>query len=144
MGRVGPRATSPAVKSGADIMTAPDQMVARSLAEALVKDGLADRVNISAMGHSVYRWDGVGQDGVGKDGVGKDGVGQDGVAGLDAAIVSDPECFMIIKTTTDAIAALKARATELHPYDVPAFVVFDVDQTLSDQKFSDWITNSIF
>lgn len=98
-------------------MTAPDAAHARAIADALVREQLAACVNISAPGHSVYRWP----------------------PGPDGTIVSETKCTMIIKTSARALPALRKRALALHPYDQPAFLALTADPDLSDAGFLSWV-----
>ena len=70
------------------------------LAKTLVERGLASCVNVLPGVTSVYRWEG--------------------------AIKSDPEQQLIIKTLTERVQALEVAMKQLHPYDVPEFIVLPV------------------
>jgi periplasmic divalent cation tolerance protein len=70
------------------------------LAKTLVERGLASCVNVLPGVTSVYRWEG--------------------------AIKSDPEQQLIIKTLTERVEALEVAMKQLHPYDVPEFIVLPV------------------
>ena len=76
------------------------------LARSLVERGLAACVNVVPGVTSVYRWEG--------------------------KIHSAPEQQLIIKTTSDRVDALQAVVKELHPYDVPEFVVLPVSGVSDD------------
>lgn len=81
------------------LVTAPPGAPAAELARALVTERLAACVNVLGGVTSVYRWEG--------------------------AVQSDAEALLLIKTRADRLAALEARVGELHPYDVPEFVVLE-------------------
>jgi periplasmic divalent cation tolerance protein len=68
-------------------------------ARVLVSERLAACVNVLPPMMSVYRWK--------------------------EAIEEDREQQLVIKTMTDRVAAIEARFRELHPYDVPEFVMLD-------------------
>lgn len=72
---------------------------AAAFARVLVNDRLAACVNVLPPMTSVYRWKG--------------------------AIEEDREQQLVIKTTSDRIAAIEARFRELHPYELPEFVILD-------------------
>ena len=72
----------------------------RTLAEILVNERLAACVSVLPEMESTYRWKG--------------------------GVQSDRERQMVIKTTADRLPKLEARVRELHPYDVPEFVVLPV------------------
>jgi periplasmic divalent cation tolerance protein len=76
--------------------TLPVDADAARFARALVDERLAACVNLLPM-ESVYRWEG--------------------------RIEHEPERQLIIKTTRDRTIALWERVRELHPYEVPEFVV---------------------
>ena len=88
---------------------------AAELARTLVEQRLVACVNIVAGVTSVYRW--------------KDGVEQ------------DEEQLLVIKTTTDMLEALQARLRELHPYELPEFVVIQVSG--GSQAYLGWLCGSV-
>ena len=88
---------------------------AAELARTLVEQRLAACVNIVAGVTSVYRW--------------KEGVEQ------------DEEQLLLIKTTMDMIEALKARLRELHPYELPEFVVIQVSG--GSEAYLGWLCGSV-
>lgn len=73
---------------------------ATTLARTLVEERLAACVNVLPPMSSIYRWK--------------------------ATIEQDREQQLIIKTTAGRVAALEARLRELHPYEVPEFLVLRV------------------
>lgn len=73
---------------------------AEALAEALVEARVAACVNVLPPMRSVYRWEGSVQ------------------AGMEQQV--------IIKTTRAQVPALWERLADLHPYDVPEFVVVPI------------------
>ena len=87
---------------------------AQTLASILVTERLAACVNVLAEMDSTYRW--------------KDGV------------ESERERQIVIKTTAARVPALEARLHELHPYDVPEFVVLPIAG--GSAKYLDWIRES--
>lgn len=70
------------------------------LARTLVERGLASCVNVLPGVTSVYRWE--------------------------ERIKADPEQQLIIKTTAGRVEALSAAIHELHPYDIPEFIVLPI------------------
>ena len=70
------------------------------MARPLVERGLASCVNVVPVITSVYRWE--------------------------EQIKADPEQQLIIKTTAGRVDALSAAIHELHPYDIPEFIVLPV------------------
>ena len=80
--------------------TVPLDLDAAALARTLVEERLAACAHIHAPITSVYRWNGKVQE--------------------------DGERQMTLKTTAARLDALLARIRELHPYDVPEFVVIPI------------------
>ena len=87
---------------------------ATAFAETLVAERLAACVTVQAPMDSVYRWKG--------------------------SVEHDRERQIAIKTTADRVAALAARIRELHPYEVPEFLVTPV-VTGSDDYLA-WLRES--
>ena len=103
-------------------MTHPAQQVALVLttfgvgqavavARVLVEERLAACVNVLPAMTSIYRWDG--------------------------AVQQDAEEQVVIKTTADRVEALQARLRELHPYELPEFLVIGVDS--GSEKYLEWV-----
>lgn len=93
-------------------VTAPDAEVARSLARALVAERLAACVNVVPGVCSIYRWEGEVQE--------------------------DDEVLLVIKTREDRLAALSARVTDLHPYDLPEVLALPV--VGGSAGYLDWVS----
>lgn len=97
------RRTSEIVSSAAEsrpvivLTTLGAQTDAAAFARVLVDERLAACVNILPEMTSVYRWEGT--------------------------IEEDREQQLVIKTTSDRVEALEARLHELHPYELPEFLV---------------------
>ena len=87
---------------------------ARSLAHALVERRLAACVNIVAPVHSVYRWQEV--------------------------VETTDELLLVIKTVADKVEALEAAVRELHPYELPEFVILAVEAV--EPKYMAWLVAS--
>ena len=49
----------------------------------------------------------------------------------------DAERQVVIKTTRDRLEALRKRIHELHPYELPEFVVIDIDG--GSDAYLDWV-----
>jgi periplasmic divalent cation tolerance protein len=82
------------------LTTLPADADAAGFARALVEERLAACVNLLAQTESVYRWEG--------------------------RVEQEPERQLIIKTTKDRTVALWERVRELHPYEVPEFIVLPI------------------
>lgn len=95
------------------VTTPPDR--AHAIAEALVGRELVACVNIVALVHSVYRWQG--------------------------AVAHDDEALLVIKTTRAAVAPLTAALTELHPYENFELVALDVAD--GAPAYLDWIAGAV-
>ena len=87
---------------------------AAAFARAIVEERLAACVNLLPPMESVYRWEG--------------------------AIEQETERQVIIKTSKDRVVALWERVRELHPYDVPEFVVLPIVD--GNDAYLRWIAES--
>ncbi|MHB8417348.1 MAG: divalent-cation tolerance protein CutA [Myxococcales bacterium] len=81
------------------LSTAPAS-AARRLARALVRERLCACVNVVPGLTSVYRWKG--------------------------RVHEDAECLLVMKLPARALAALRRRLVELHPYELPELVALPV------------------
>jgi periplasmic divalent cation tolerance protein len=70
-----------------------------ALGKTLVDERLAACVNVLPAMVSIYRWKG--------------------------AVEQDKEHQILIKTTADRLAGLESRIRQLHPYELPEFLVMD-------------------
>jgi periplasmic divalent cation tolerance protein len=84
---------------------------AEPLARQLVEERLAACVNVHGPMVSLYRWQG--------------------------RLEREPERQLVIKTTRDRLAALESRLRELHPYELPEFLVLPVDA--ASDAYSEWV-----
>jgi periplasmic divalent cation tolerance protein len=87
---------------------------AEKFATQLVEARLAACVNVLPSMRSVYRWS-------------------------DAVERAD-ERQLVIKTTTEQVTAIEARIRELHPYDVPEFIVIPIVQGSAD--YLSWLAEN--
>ena len=87
---------------------------AAAFARVLVSDRLAACVNVLPPMTSLYRWKG--------------------------AIEEDSERQLVIKTTADRVAAIEARFNELHPYELPEFIVLNAGASAS---YLEWLGQSV-
>ena len=85
---------------------------AEGLARTLVDEGLAACVNILPVMRSVYRWQ--------------------------SAVHHDDERQLVIKTTTERLAALEARIKALHPYELPEWLVISAD---ASEAYAQWLVD---
>ena len=97
------------------LVTGPDETTLESMAECVVAEGLAACVNIIPDVRSVYRWR--------------------------EQVETGREALAIIKTTRSAVEDLQSRVLDLHPYEVPEFIVLPVDS--GNPSYLDWVTTSI-
>jgi len=96
------------------LTTLPADADAEAFAAALVGDRLAACINVLPPMQSVYRWDG--------------------------KIERDTERQVVMKTARERVAHLWERVRELHPYDVPEFVVLPVAD--GNDAYLRWIADS--
>jgi len=85
------------------------------LARELVEQRLAACVNIIPRIESIYRWQG--------------------------RIETDAEQLLLIKTTAERVEALRERLTARHPYEVPEFVVIQMDDV--GGPWREWLIESV-
>jgi len=95
-------------------ITAPDSGQAATMARTLVDEGLAACVNIVPGVRSIYLYEG--------------------------KIHDDAEVLCIAKTRKELFARLEARVRELHPYDVPEVLSFEVDE--GSAAYLEWLEAS--
>lgn len=88
---------------------------AAALARTLVQERLAACVNILPAMTSVYWWKG--------------------------AVAEDREQQLVIKTAPEKVAALEARLRQLHPYEVPEFLV--VHTSGGSTAYLAWVRDSV-
>jgi periplasmic divalent cation tolerance protein len=88
---------------------------AAALAQTLVEERLAACVNILPVMTSVYRW---------KD-----------------AVEQDREQQLAIKTSADRLPALETRLRQLHPYELPEFLV--LPSAGGSPAYLDWVRASV-
>lgn len=85
-----------------------------AIAKTLVEERLAACVNVLPSMTSVYRWKG--------------------------AVEQDKEHQLVIKTAPDRLPALEARLRQIHPYELPEFLVLDAT---AGTAYAAWVTESL-
>jgi periplasmic divalent cation tolerance protein len=93
------------------LTTMPDDSRADELARTLVTERLAACVNVYGPMSSTYRWK--------------------------ETVECEAERQLVIKTTRDRLAALERRVRELHPYEVPEFLVVPVES--GSDAYLQWV-----
>jgi periplasmic divalent cation tolerance protein len=88
---------------------------ALAVARMLVDERLAACVNVLAPMTSVYRWKG--------------------------QVEQEAEEQVVIKTTADRLHALEARLGELHPYELPEFLVVTADS--GSDAYLRWVAGEV-
>jgi periplasmic divalent cation tolerance protein len=88
---------------------------AGTISQELVRRRLAACVNIMGPIDSVYRWKG--------------------------EVETSQEFLLLIKTTADQVAGLKAAIQEMHSYEVPECIAVPVEDGLSE--YLSWIGDSV-
>jgi periplasmic divalent cation tolerance protein len=88
---------------------------ARRMARTLVEDRLAACVNIVGGVDSVYRWKG--------------------------AVEEAAEILLLIKTSVEKLDALEAAVRRLHSYDVPEFLILQIDG--GSVAYLNWLRESL-
>lgn len=97
------------------LTTWPVDRDAAELAAPLVEERLAACVNVLPPMRSFYRWQG--------------------------RVQVDAEHQVIVKTTAARVDALRARLSELHPYEVPEFVVVRIEA--GSEAYLSWLAESV-
>ncbi len=93
------------------LSTAPDTLLAKRIAHILVEESLAACVHVGAPGVSMYLWQG--------------------------KLEGGDEVPLTLKTTAARLPALYARLCQLHPYEVPEFLVLAVHA--GNAGYLDWV-----
>jgi len=93
------------------LTTCPNEQVAKTIAEHLVKEKLAACVNILPNITSIYHW-------------------QD-------KLHYDNEVQLLIKTKSEKFTLLNDRINELHPFDVVEVIALNIQQ--GDNHYLNWI-----
>ena len=97
------------------VMTTTDSLdEARSIAASLVERKLAACAQISSI-QSYYVWQG--------------------------SVQNDDEFRLLVKTTDQRYADVEAAILELHSYDLPAIVAFDIAQGYG--LYADWVSDNV-
>lgn len=92
-------------------VTCPTRQAAVDIGRRLVTEKLIACANITAEMTSLYRWQGT--------------------------VCEDPEVAIFIKTPRRKAAAAITRITELHPYDTPCIVQWDI--TAGHEDYLKWV-----
>jgi len=96
------------------LTTMPDDDRATALARTLVDERLAACVNVHGPMTSIYRWKG--------------------------GVERDAERQVVIKTTRSRLSDLEARLRQLHPYELPEFVVLDGK---ASEAYGAWVNEAV-
>jgi periplasmic divalent cation tolerance protein len=96
------------------LTTLPGDADAAGFARTLVDERLAACVNLLPAMESIYRWEG--------------------------AVERETERQLVMKTSKDRVVSLWDRVRELHPYDVPEFVVLPIVD--GNDAYLRWIAES--
>ena len=96
------------------LTTLPADADGAAFARSLVEERLAACVNLSAPMDSIYRWEGT--------------------------IEMESERQLVIKTSRDRVVALWDRVRELHPYDMPEFLVMPIID--GNDAYLRWVAES--
>jgi periplasmic divalent cation tolerance protein len=97
------------------LSTVPDDASVEKVARALIDERLAACVNVHSPMLSIYRWKGT--------------------------VERDSERQLVIKTTRAALPALEKRLRELHPYELPEFLV--VEASGGSEKYLEWVAQEV-
>ena len=98
------------------IMTIPVKQAA-TLGRTVVEERLAACANIIPSIHSIYTWKG--------------------------AVEEAGEAMVFFKTTAEIEPQLTARIRQLHPYEVPEIISFEIKKNEGNPDYLDWIRASV-
>jgi periplasmic divalent cation tolerance protein len=96
------------------LTTLPSDADGQAFGRALVDEKLAACVNLLPLMESVYRWEG--------------------------RVEQETERQLVIKTSRDRVVALWDRVRELHPYEIPEFIVLSVVD--GNEAYLRWVGDS--
>jgi periplasmic divalent cation tolerance protein len=96
------------------LTTLPADADGQAFGRALVEEKLAACVNLLPVMESVYRWEG--------------------------RVESETERQLVIKTSRERVVALWDRVRELHPYEIPEFLVLSVVD--GNEAYLRWVGES--
>jgi periplasmic divalent cation tolerance protein len=96
------------------LTTLPADADGAGFARDLVEERLAACVNLSAPMESIYRWEGT--------------------------VETESERQLVIKTSRERVAELWDRVRELHPYDMPEFLVVPIVD--GNDAYLRWVAES--
>ena len=97
------------------LSTAGSLEEAQRLARALVEQRLAACVNLVPQVQSIYRWQG--------------------------QVEEASEILLIIKTTADCLESLESTLRLLHSYEIPEFLVLDIDS--GSPAYLNWVFETV-
>lgn len=92
-------------------ITAPTE-VAEQIAHVLVEENLAVCINVIALVTSIYKWEG--------------------------QVEKAHESLLIVKAMTEKTDDLIAKVREIHPYEIPEVISFDI--TAGNPDYLDWLS----
>ena len=108
-----PMPDTPPIRLVLTTCATPDE--ARRLARSLVEEQLAACVTLIPAVESIYRWQG--------------------------KIESSTETLLILKTVSDQLPALETRLHALHSYEVPEFLVLDIES--ASHPYLQWLQSCL-
>jgi periplasmic divalent cation tolerance protein len=111
--RIRRKSTSPIVKLVLVLTTLGADTDAPAFARTLVEERLAACVNVLPPMTSIYRWKG--------------------------SVEKEREQQLLIKTAADRVEALAARLRELHPYELPEFIVLNAEASTA---YAEWVDDN--
>ena len=113
--RPSPSPMSKRVSAVVVLVTVPTQAIARRMSRRVLEDRVAACVQILPAIESHYRWKG--------------------------ELMSSREFLVVFKTLRRTVPALRRTVQELHPYEVPQFLVLPVESGTS--PYLQWIAESL-
>ncbi|MEO5359035.1 MAG: divalent-cation tolerance protein CutA [Nitrospirota bacterium] len=95
------------------LVTAPNSMTAKTIAEALVSENIAKCVNIVMEVKSIFHWEG--------------------------KVQQENELLLVIKTKKENFSSLMSKVRELHPYTVPEIIALPIAEGF--EEYLGWLNS---
>ena len=96
-------------------ITTPDEEIALSIGDSLVKDGLVACAQVDGPIMSIYEWKGT--------------------------VHHDEEWRLVLKSSGKLFSSIVTRIKQLHPYDLPQIVATPI--VLASDEYAQWVLDQV-